>query len=105
MITTVATLGTEDVLADALTCPGCRENYLRHREVNVYSRPKESEPGFSTLVRENGQTTTIQAESAAFLGRRHDLRIQFTCEGCHKTSWLCIVQHKGQTFLTWRNKP
>jgi hypothetical protein len=44
-------------------------------------------------------------------GRRDNLFIRFACEGCDAgpafaegSLTLCVVQHKGCTFVTWQEK-
>jgi hypothetical protein len=82
-----------------LMCPQCGSNNLCHDEVQVFVRRGEDKPGRRTTV--HGADVTTVDTVAGFAGRRSDLRIRFTCEGCPTVSWLYIIQHKGETITRW----
>ncbi|MFI5296675.1 MAG: hypothetical protein ACHREM_01140 [Polyangiales bacterium] len=88
---------------NVLLCPSCGGSYLHHGMVHVHNRTEEDGPGLRTVV--FGEGVSITPEATDFIGRRDDLRIFFGCEGCTAHHWLCLVQHKGQTFMIWRDAP
>ena len=84
---------------DPIRCPKCGWSYTHQGEVHVYAR-KEDEPGKAIKVTPEGGVTSADV-STGFAGRRQDVRIAISCEGCKETSWLYIQQHKGNTYLRW----
>lgn len=86
----------------ALCCPSCGFNYLHHQDVHVYNREEDAESGTLTSVVGN-QTRVDSSASMADCpsSRRDGVIISFMCEGCEVKPNLTIVQHKGQTFLSW----
>lgn len=90
-----------------LHCPYCRSEYdcLHHGVVVVYNRDEED--GDVTEIAVVGDKTVQRrmpdAESDNPSARRDGLAIQFYCENCGKDDFeLTISQHKGSTFLVWR---
>ena len=84
-----------------LKCPKCGYQYLHHGNVEVYTRDREDGPSQKVLV-SNGRVIpaieNVGGQNPS--GRRGGIRVYFTCEnGCK--SALCIVQYKGETFLSW----
>lgn len=90
-------------LQTILLCPHCGDEYLHHEEVDVFNRGEDAALGQHTHVpaTPNG-TVVVQQDLAGNPSlRRHGIRIEHWCEGCHGRFSLCLVQHKGGTFLHW----
>lgn len=88
----------------ALACPSCGEHYgsLHHGRVRVRSRPcGEDGPAREVAVTPRG--TIAEIEPAGWDGRRTSVRVEFSCEQCGDdlSAELCIMQHKGATYLEW----
>ena len=88
-----------------LCCPHCGGNNLHHSTVEVFNRPREDDPSTAVLVKENGAPIVGHPLSNPS-GRRNGILIEFKCENCGfdnpaKVFALGIVQHKGNTFLSW----
>lgn len=89
---------------DALLCPRCGSNNLHHGRVTVYDRGEDA-PLTAVSVIDGCEIFHTERESircANPSARRHGLAILFTCEGCGVWSELTIEQHKGETYLHWR---
>src|SRR5436190_19132022 len=88
---------------NALACRYCGEQNLHHDRVIVFDRC-EDEPKLTKVTVECGVMveTVHSCGSGNPSSRRHGLAIKFWCEHCDKNSELCIAQHKGNTFLSWR---
>jgi hypothetical protein len=89
----------------ALRCPRCNEVYLHHAEVKVFERGEDAERTTVTTVAD-GRTNTAVVNSSGCgnpSSRRHGLTISFWCEMCDAKPVLTLEQHKGQTFLAWRD--
>lgn len=94
-----------DVIVDdgnCLVCPKCGFNYLHHGKIDNYHRKEDSEYCYHTTV--DGYYIEARCDDNKHnpSTRRDGLTIDFYCEGCQKTSKLCIAQHKGQTLVRWR---
>ena len=97
-----------------LHCPRCGGEYLHHGRVDVYQRTGEdADRGMHVAV--GGGSVAVYASApmgASPSSRRDGLTVGFWCEGCSELSFdsgdypheLCIVQHKGQTFVSWRER-
>lgn len=114
-------MATTELLSDpkieqdgVLICPRCGGTYLHQYEVSIIYREQEDGPG--VVVDVDGGTASIKAvgvEDPRLRPTRRDyLDITFMCEECDSTKnyedepkppslVLRIVQHKGQTFLSW----
>lgn len=90
-------IDTDDVMA----CPKCGKNNLQHGEVQVYNRRGEDKPGTRVHVAPPDNAISVSDTALGFAGRRSDVRIQFTCEGCDLAAWLYVIQHKGSTYIRW----
>jgi len=82
---------------EVLKCPSCGtdEGYLHHHGVTVYDR---HEDGPVTVTTVNGGAAGENPSS-----RRDGIAIRFTCELCPAELELTIAQHKGRTYLVWRD--
>ncbi len=93
---------------DGLDCPACGGNYLHHEAVMYYNRNEDSETGdFVVLCKTEKNAFRVIQEtnySMAYCpsSRRDGMEILFTCECCPAKSSLAIFQHKGQTFIEWK---
>ena len=103
----LATSGTEFAY-DGLDCPACGGNYLHHKGIMYYNRNEDSETGdFVILCKtEKGGFKVTQETNYSMTHcpspRRDGMEIFFTCECCPAKSILAIYQHKGQTFIEWK---
>jgi len=95
--------GMCDDLGQGLLCPSCGGGYLHHEAIDIFERPEDADVILHTTA---GDTVTSKLEPADRSEnpspRRHGLFITFSCEGCDATPILDIHQHKGGTFLRWR---
>lgn len=85
-----------------LLCPRCSEEYLHQEKIEVFNRSEDADTGnHTTIIRD---TTTVCHDSLVGnpSARRQGLAIEFFCELCGIRSTLLIYQHKGNTFLKWR---
>ena len=82
-----------------LRCPKCGDDYLHHGTVVIYGRA-EDQPT-TVAVSDISDPTIIGRENPS--PRRDAVGIVMDCEGCGPVGELCILQHKGQTFLEWRS--
>ena len=90
-----------------LACPKCGGPNLHHGDVTVYSRVEDETNTTVTTVEGSGDVLVSQLKSVNCgnpSGRRHGLRISFSCESCGEVQDLCIAQHKGTTFMHWDGK-
>lgn len=84
---------------EVLCCPGCGGNYLHHGAVAIYER--DGEDGPTTVVTSDlGSLADVIRPNPS--SRRDAVGILMECEMCGPVGELCIVQHKGQTFVEWR---
>ena len=90
--------------SDPMTCPSCGFNYLHHEQVEVFPRPKEDAERYVGFEVSRQGLRTIPPDTNPS-SRRDGLRIRFSCEGCDLLPSLTIVQHKGQTFMEWEQRP
>lgn len=90
-----------------LACPDCLDGYLHHTTVDVFERLR-GEDGDSFRFRLDGhQLETSLVPNAP--GRRNSIEIRFWCENCSldkegnpaRFFVLQILQHKGNTYLSW----
>ena len=66
----------------------------------LWNRDAEDDKGKVIRVDTKAGVTSADA-IAGFVGRRDDVRVSFSCEGCDRISTLVIWQHKGQTLISW----
>lgn len=90
------------IAGNVLLCPRCGGDCLHHGRVVVANRREQDAPGIHVTV--EGLKGTLQP-SDDFIGRRDDVRVHLTCEGCGNIAnelELVMVQYKGQTLLVWQ---
>jgi hypothetical protein len=87
-----------------LQCPNCRdgESYLHHEYAKVFERFGEDGITVETHVHETRVEQKVSHRNPS--GRRDGIAIGFYCEQCDARLELTIAQHKGQTFVEWREK-
>jgi hypothetical protein len=83
-----------------LVCP-CGGEYLHHGGVVQYLRDREDGPTVSVLTQGSDGMAVIGGQNPS--GRRDAIGVWFRCEDCDSRRELCIEQHKGRTFLRWRD--
>ena len=90
---------------DELLCPDCGNNYTHHSSVNVIMRDSEDGPGTSAISSIKGVAVS-RVESSQIPGRRDVIEIQLWCEQCGSDDpkTLRIMQHKGNTEITWQKR-
>lgn len=92
---------------NVLLCPNCNGSYLHHDLVRVYGRVHEDDLNLVKVTVETTQYgdrtfTPRKPDHGNPSGRRDGLAVRFWCEFCAAVSELTIFQHKGETFLEWR---
>lgn len=91
-----------------LLCPGCGSINLHHGLVTIFSRYEDQENVAVTTVttasRERASVTSVETTAGKDnpSARRHGLNIRFRCEQCPGEFELGIAQHKGSTYLNWK---
>jgi len=94
-----------------LLCPECGNPNLHHEKVEVFWRAEEDAPS-EGIACNTGDGFWVKAADPV-LGfpvhenpspRRNGLLINFTCEQCFLGKSLAIWQHKGFTYLEWRER-
>ena len=99
------TLETEySTTEDLLRCPRCGDEHLHHGNPIVFNRVAEDQGGVVVQVQEDGARAKEASESDFPYGRRGAIEIPFECEACGPGLRLLIVQHKGHTLLSWKDK-
>lgn len=94
---------TYDDLGQGLLCPSCGSSYLHHEAIDIFERPEDADVVLHTTASGTVVTRLVATgESENPSGRRNGLFITFWCEGCDTTPILDILQHKGVTYLRWR---
>ena len=96
-----------DVCSDgSLTCPRCQDkhaSYLHHDGVIVYCRNEDDPLTVVTRVGITGTSSVVPSQSCGNpSGRRTGVVIHFDCEICGGHFRLTIAQHKGMTYLHWK---
>jgi hypothetical protein len=93
--------GTDD--EQRLRCPGCDGTYLHHRSVEWFERDDEdADLGRYVNVAHSMLTqVSVKNQDRNPSARRDGLRLWFACEQCDLDAAICIVQHKGQTYVYW----
>jgi hypothetical protein len=89
----------------ALCCPSCGFEYMHHDVVTVFARDEDKEQTIVTQIvgRKTIVTFVASNKSKNPSARRDGLAVMFWCEGCDSVNELCLEQHKGQTFFSWRS--
>lgn len=88
-----------------LLCPHCGEPYLHHAEVEVFTRHEDADMTLATTVGPFISTTEyVKSEDTDNpSSRRGGIQIRFWCEICTEDSYLTIAQHKGSTYVEWKD--
>ena len=86
-----------------LLCPSCGGNYLHHDKVEVFERDDDAETGLHVTI-ENGKASTDNDLKDNPSSRRHGLKIHCWCEHCEAKPVLSIIQHKGNTWINFKEK-
>jgi len=85
-----------------LMCPKCEGNNLHHGAVKIYER-REDQPTTEITIKNETKTIEIENDSQNNPSkRRNAVGIYFECEECGPVGELTISQHKGSTFVEWR---
>jgi len=96
---------------EAVVCPYCAEKnngndyFLHHGKIEIFSRGEDDDIGMYISHDSSGHLTvdsksTLDGNPSP---RRHGLSITFSCENCENHPILDIIQHKGNTFVGWRD--
>lgn len=84
-----------------LRCPSCGGTYLHQQQAVMHER-RNGEDGDALEVCIDGPRVEARiVGKKATVGRRNAIRISFSCENCPAVLTLYIVQHKGQTLISW----
>lgn len=81
-----------------LLCPVCKFTYTQHGDVTIYSRKKEDGPERTIHL----GLTPVPASNPS--PRRDAIGIHVLGE-CGHSFEILLIQHKGQTFFSFREKP
>lgn len=87
---------------DALTCPKCHNHNLHQFITEIFEREEDEKKGDHYTIRESSLKVDKNIKENPSL-RRHGLSIHFRCEYCDAVSLLDIYQHKGCTYIDWRD--
>jgi hypothetical protein len=95
----------DNVYDGSLTCPRCGCDNLHQTSVTAFWRSEDQSTVlecYSDLERKYYTSETDGENNPS--SRRQGITIEFDCEQCegNKPLELCITQHKGTTYLTWR---
>jgi hypothetical protein len=90
-------------LGFGLICPSCGGGCLHHEAVDIFERAEDAAFVLHTTASDT-VTTKVEAADASEnpSPRRNGLFITFSCEECSATPILDLRQHKGVTYLRWR---
>jgi len=95
-------LTRRDAMWEGVDCPACGEGNLHHGEVTVFNRGEDDPKCLVTKVGLFGTSIKITDGKGNPSSRRDGVLIEFTCEHCYAGPVLEIIQHKGATFIQWR---
>jgi hypothetical protein len=94
----------DDSMGDGtLQCPNCGERNLHHDLISVFSRAWDDADTLTTIVEINGLVHQEMNRGINPSSRRSGLAIRFSCEHCDLAGELTLEQHKGTTYLKWRD--
>jgi hypothetical protein len=88
---------------DVLLCPNCGDQWTHVDVVRVTAASRQL--ATITATGEDSQarlSTSNLWPVGSYDGRRHTISVELTCETCPTRSALEFKQHKGQTFVVWR---
>lgn len=93
--------GPSDMQGMILHCPTCNFNFTHHGVVEVWDRKEDADTGLWVHVSESGlfSSKEFKGVNRNPSDRRGGIRIRFSCENCPTPFWICIAQHKGETFI------
>lgn len=86
-----------------LSCPYCASNNLHHEIVDIFERVEDSKVGLHVTVKALEVSVNNNMENNPSR-RRHGLSITFWCGHCPNTSVLNIIQHKGSTYVEFKEE-
>lgn len=87
---------------NTLVCPNCQGDYLHQFSAEVYFVDAEdSETGNAFQISQSQLHSVPMSNNPS--SRRDGIRILFHCESCSASPSLTIVQHKGQTIMSWES--
>ena len=92
---------------DKLECPFCGGDFLHQIKVDVFERWEDQTTVFHvhTNMEQTVKSQIVNNERSNNPSlRRHAVSITFECEECSKKPILCLIQHKGCTYVEWRDK-
>jgi hypothetical protein len=88
-----------------LSCPSCGGEFTHQGKVEVFfdndHTGEKRRVVHATVTRENRVSNTNMDDNPS--PRRDGVLIHFTCELCTAQPVLAIFQHKGSTYLAWRD--
>ncbi len=99
----------EGLFAGELLCPLCGGEYLHQGAVEIFHhRTEDAEPVVLAIVEGIASDASDIPNAGARnpSSRRQGLLIHFDCETCNLLQSgivLAFSQHKGRTFVEWRN--
>ena len=97
-MTTMIELSNEDTLL----CPNCKGDYLHQLSAQVYFVDAEdSDKGNAFEISKDCVSSVPMRNNPS--SRRDGIRIAFNCENRDAFPSLIIVQHKGQTIVSWES--
>lgn len=96
-------LPIDDATWEPLECPSCHEDYsyLHHETVEIFNPVQEDAKDGLHIKVLNEEMHVDRALNGNPSSRRHGLTISFFCETCPARPVLCLVQHKGCTYIYW----
>jgi len=98
-------VGSDDYFSDhALICPRCGEANLHHHTVTAYNRAPDAVITRVTVITPDAVVSgpVPSSQCANPSSRRQGLTISFLCENCRCIAQLTLEQHKGTSYLRWR---
>lgn len=83
-----------------IACPHCTAQELHHNSVETFFRMEDWDEGVYTKSTHDGVVsgTDLTGNPSP---RRDGVVIRFWCEICDGKSKLCLIQHKGSTYMYW----
>ena len=103
-----------DMFSNAVMCPRkeCGCDNLHQGRIDIYNRAEDKREGQHVRVTCDSLSNDVPTKTRVIVdedltgnpsGRRQGLSIQFLCEQCDRIFILDIVQHKGTTYMGWRD--
>lgn len=85
----------------ALRCLSCGGEYMHHMHAELFYR-REDAPSKVVTVSGDGVVEFDANVTDNPSARRGAVVVALACEGCLAVMELCVIQHKGQSLLTFR---